>query len=185
MGILKKDFQYKIVKNFIQQREVEIGLHYILLMHKRNFNNFDQGQCKQAETVLTGDSFTDTLLMQKKGELEKLSGLQLLPTYAFSRVYNYDSVLEKHKDRPSCEVSISIMWGSDGTPWPLKMGKEEINMSPGDAVLYAGCDIEHSRNNFTGDYHVQTFLHYVDKNGPHTEWLFDKREPYDIPELQL
>ena len=36
----------------------------------------------------------------------------------------------------------------------------------GDGVVYKGCDIEHWRNEFEGDWHAQTFLHYVNKNGP-------------------
>jgi hypothetical protein len=40
-----------------------------------------------------------------------------------------------------------------------------INLEPGDAAIYSGCEIEHWREEFKGDWHAQTFLHYVDKNG--------------------
>ena len=56
----------------------------------------------------------------------------------------------------------------------------EINMEPGDAAIYLGCEIEHWREEFKGDWHAQTFLHYVDKNGINKEWFKDKRQIYGI-----
>jgi len=35
--------------------------------------------------------------------------------------------------------------------------------------------VEHWREEFKGDWHAQTFLHYVDKNGPNQQWARDKR----------
>jgi hypothetical protein len=53
-------------------------------------------------------------------------------------------------------------------------------MEPGDAAIYLGCEIEHWREEFKGDWHAQTFLHYVDKNGQNKEWAKDKRLLYGI-----
>jgi hypothetical protein len=44
--------------------------------------------------------------------------------------------------------------------------------------VYRGCEVEHWREEFRapqGSYHVQVFLHYVDANGPYSEFKFDKR----------
>jgi ribonucleotide reductase beta subunit family protein with ferritin-like domain len=52
-------------------------------------------------------------------------------------------------------------------------------MKPGDIVVYRGVDLEHSRKEFTppaDDWHVQAFFHYVDSNGPYSEYLYDQRE---------
>jgi hypothetical protein len=51
-------------------------------------------------------------------------------------------------------------------------------MEPGDAAIYLGCEVEHWREEFKGDWHAQTFLHYVDKNGLNKEWFKDKRLIY-------
>ena len=40
--------------------------------------------------------------------MEKATGLKLFPTYTYFRVYKNGDVLEKHKDRPSCEISVSL-----------------------------------------------------------------------------
>jgi PKHD-type hydroxylase len=55
------------------------------------------------------------------------------------------------------------------------MGKRSVFQSPGDGVLYRGCDIEHSRPEFTGDEYVQVFLHYVDSEGPYKNYVYDQK----------
>lgn len=182
MGTLKKDFKFTIVKNFLSQEEREIGLYYLLNSHKKNITLFDISN-NNMDTHLYGDSFTDTILMRKLNLMQKETNLELIPTYSFSRVYSFNSDLKPHKDRPSCEVSATIMWGSCGTSWPIYMDGKKCEMSPGDAVIYLGCELEHYRENFEGDWHAQSFIHYVDKNGPYKEYAYDKRCFYTGPEI--
>jgi hypothetical protein len=174
MGSIKQ-FKYKLIKNFLTQEEVEIGSYYFNLLHKRNMSDFDLHQSNNLDSQFYGDSFTDTILMKKLNLVEKESGLDLFPTYSYTRVYTFNSDLKKHKDRPSCEISISTMWCSDGTKWPIYMDNNPLEMNPGDAVIYAGCEVEHWRNSFEGDYHIQSFLHYVDQNGIYKDFKYDKR----------
>jgi hypothetical protein len=50
-------------------------------------------------------------------------------------------------------------------------------LNPGDAVIYKGCEVTHWRRKLAkGLINVQFMLHYVDKNGPYTEYKFDGRE---------
>tara|TARA_Y100000356_G_scaffold118678_1_gene109823 strand:+ start:1042 stop:1389 length:348 start_codon:yes stop_codon:yes gene_type:complete len=107
--------------------------------------------------------------------MEKETGLELLPTYAFWRMYTKNAVLEKHTDRPSCEISVTVHIDSDKTPWPIYIDGNPVETKPGDAVIYLGCELEHWRDSFKGDWHAQTFLHYVDKNGPNKDYYMDKR----------
>jgi hypothetical protein len=81
-------------------------------------------------------------------------------------VYYVNADLKKHKDRPSCEISVTVMIGSDETSWPIFMNGTEINWNLEMLQYILGCEIEHWREEFKGDWHAQTFLHYVDKNGP-------------------
>lgn len=187
MGILKKDFKFKVVKNFLSKEEIEIGRHYFLLSHKLNNNmekrDFHQNNNGDSTFSHANGIFGDVMLMKKLERVEQETGLSLLPTYAFTRVYSYNAELVPHKDRPSCEVSVTTMWGSCGTPWPIFMDGNECHMEAGDAVIYLGCELEHYRKNFEGDWHCQTFLHYVDKNGPYVDWKFDKRTFFNNPEV--
>jgi len=175
MGVLKKDFKYKIVKNFLSADEIALGEYYLLLKHKKNISNFDFVQSNNLDSYFHADNFTETILINKLNRMEKETGLKLIPTYSFSRVYSYNANLEKHKDRPSCEVSATIMWGSDGVSWSIFMDGTKCEMQPGDAVIYLGCEIEHWREPFEGDYHIQSFLHYVDANGSYKDYAYDKK----------
>ena len=103
--------------------------------------------------------------------VEEIVGEELLPTYAYARLYSNGDVLEKHTDRPACEVSVTIQLGrSHHYAWPIYMGGMRFDMAEGDGVIYKGCDIEHWRDKCDGPegyYSGQVFLHYVLKNGKH------------------
>lgn len=104
----------------------------------------------------------------------------LEPTYSYFRAYRRGDVLPRHKDRPSCEFSVSLSLGYEGAEdWPLWVkgtdGEAPASLRPGDGVIYRGTEIEHWREAFAGDSAAQVFLHYVDQAGPHAAWRFDKR----------
>ena len=177
MGTIK-DFKYKLIKNFLTQEEIKLLTDYCRIKHRLNFDSFDFQQNDNGDTFFYGDPLMESLMINKLDLMQKETGLELLCTYAFWRMYTRNADLKKHKDRSSCEISVTVMIGSDGTPWPIYMEDTEINMQPGDAVIYLGCEIEHWREEFKGDWHAQTFLHYVDKNGLNKEWFKDKRMLY-------
>jgi hypothetical protein len=125
--------------------------------------------------------------------IRKLTGLDLLPTYAYTRVYQRGDTLRVHADRDACEHSLSLTLGySDGIDWPLDMGLERLelpipildtfqgmqhislSMRPGDAVLYRGVQRAHGRlmpNPNRWSAHM--FLHWVERNGPFSHCAFD------------
>jgi hypothetical protein len=175
MGSLKKDFKYKLVKNFLTKDEQILLRNYCIIRHKKNFTDFDLIQNHNGDSKFYTDPLMDSLLVNKVSLMEKETGLKLFPTYSFWRMYSELADLKKHKDRPSCEVSVTVMIDSDGTKWPIFMQGVEINLEPGDAVIYLGCELEHWRDEFKGDWHAQTFLHYVDVNGPYADYKYDRR----------
>ena len=118
-----------------------------------------------------GDPATDSILICKLDLMQKETGMELLPTYSFWRMYTYLADLKKHKDRPSCEISVTVKINSCGEPWPIFIEGKKIDLENGDGLIYKGCENEHWREEFQGDWHSQVFLHYVNKNGPHKEWL--------------
>ena len=183
MGSLEKN-KYKVIKNFLSKEEIELAKKYILIRHRQNSTKFDKNQNNNGDTMFYQDPFTEALLYSKLKLMENKTKLKLFPTYSFSRVYTYNSELTPHKDRPSCEISVTIMFGSDGTKWPIYMKDTPIELLPGDACIYLGCEIEHSRKHFTGDWHAQAFLHYVNQNGPNTKYKFDGKQPSLHPTLQ-
>ena len=128
-----------------------------------------------------GDFMMDLLLMSLQPDIEKASGLALYPTYSYLRIYKLGDTLAKHTDRPSCEISVTLCLGFEAEKsWPIwiegPLRASSVVLAAGDALLYRGTEHSHWREAFEGRRLAQAFLHYVDRNGPHTEWKFDKRK---------
>ena len=107
--------------------------------------------------------------------MEEETGLKLSPTYGYSRVYTFGAVLDKHKDRHACEISVTVMIGSSGEEWPIYMDGTPVHLQAGDAAVYLGCKVSHWRDEFQGDHQLQTFLHYVDADGKNKNYYMDQR----------
>lgn len=128
------------------------------------------------------------LLCEKTQEVSSILEETVLPTYAYSRVYFKDSVLEKHTDRDACEISLTVHLNGD-KQWPIFIktptGEERsVVLNPGDAMLYLGKIAEHWRNSFDGDHYTQVFLHYVRSRGDCVYAYFDKKRENPEEESQ-
>jgi hypothetical protein len=125
----------------------------------------------------------DDLQKQLLPKLEKLLDLKLFKTYNYSRIYQKDAILKMHKDRAACEISLTLNIGYDKKPWDIWITDYEENphkaiLNPGDALVYHGCDLWHWRGKFKGKWQIQSFLHYVDAEGPykaHKNDMINKR----------
>lgn len=138
-------------------------------------------QCPKSQAVHGHPTF-DKLLEDLLPHFETASGLKLLPTYSYARLYAPGEELKKHTDRPACEISATVTLGFDGKVWPIFMDGHAVNMKVGDAVLYRGQEVEHWRGEYTqGEWQAQVFLHYVDANGPHKDEKYDGREALGKP----
>ena len=128
------------------------------------------------------DPLTEILLETLQPKVEQATGLSLLPTYSFCRVYVEGEELTPHIDRPSCEISVSINIAKLGKNSKIYMRSETKNdsyeLNIGDAIIYKGCEVVHWRKKFEpGMLNVQIMLHYVISDGKNMEYKFDKR-PY-------
>lgn len=175
----KNNFLY--VPNFISQERAH-SLNYWLLDERDAGRLLDDPRKNYG---LYGKSYQNAvpfleLLCEKRNEVSDLIEESVLPTYSFCIVYSSNSQLIRHLDRPACEISLSIHLGGDAE-WPIFIKKpsgEEVpfKLNPGDAVIYRGCIAEHWREEFTGEYYSQVFLHYVRSYGPNVWTYFDKRQ---------
>jgi hypothetical protein len=134
---------------------------------------------------LYAEPLTEKLLLDLLPRIEEFAGLLLHPTYSYLRVYSRGDILKRHLDRPACEVSVTLNLGCEAdAPWPLWLevpaGVRSVPLEPGSALLYRGTECPHWREPFSGELAAQAMLHYVDKNGPHAEWKYDKRESLGI-----
>ena len=182
---------YEIVREFISEELANFLWGYFELNAYNKIKNLiedsDQ-QVKNADAIY-GDPAFDHLAAISILKVQEITNKILLPTYTYGRLYREGADLKKHKDRPSCEHSVSLTLGEDVIePWPLmfKDFQGEVGgayLKPGDAVIYRGIELEHWREPFKGNRQGQIFLHYVDKNGPHSEFIYDKRKFLGLPSV--
>ena len=148
-----------------------------------------------------GDWVMETLLMYMIPIMKQRTGMELIPTYSYTRLYEKGNKLRRHKDRPSCEVSTTLHLGGD--EWPIFIDpsgadfvideyKEihrpgapkgvRVDLKVGDMLIYSGCDLEHWREPFQGNVCSQVFLHYNHANGPFAKTnMLDQRPILGIP----
>ena len=215
-----KQNKYQVIKQAISYDLANFCFNYLLL--KRDAANFMYSNNIIADTGMWGtwkdaqvpgvyshyaDPVMETLLMKVLPVMKEQTGLDLIPTYSYTRVYTKGSILWRHKDRPSCEISTTLNLG--GEMWPIYIdptgqnnilksqytnkGEEcivkkgahpgnRVDLEPGDMLVYSGCELEHWRNEFIGDICAQVFLHYNHRNGPFAEKnKFDNRPLLGIP----
>ena len=176
LEIIKNNYLY--VPGFITDDEAQL-LAKEFKEYCKKFNIQGDPQAPNSHAIYNFLPFVK-LLVKKISHVNELLGEEVLPTYTYARVYKNGSVLERHRDRPACEISFTINLEKD-TDWPLYFqrpdnSEAQVELTPGDAVLYLGCQADHWRNKFEGKEHVQLFLHYVRANGPRSWAFFDKKQ---------
>lgn len=118
-------------------------------------------------------------------KIEEAVGMKLYPTYSYARIYYKGSELQKHFDRESSEITVSLCLQKD-VDWPLYVKNEQgvvhsIDLDVGDLGIYSGRKHEHWREPSTGERQIQAFLQYVDVNGT-SSWLkWDTRPVLGMP----
>ena len=166
-------------------------------MGTRTDNQIPGAYSKYADWVM------ETLLMYMIPIMKAKTGLELIPTYTYTRLYEKGNILHRHKDRPSCEVSTTLHLGGD--EWPIFLdptgadnilsGREtttvvkpgapkgvRVDLKVGDMLIYSGCELEHWREPFQGNVCSQVFLHYNHANGPFAKTnLLDGRPVLGVP----
>ena len=194
---------YKIINNAISKELAGFIYDYFLIKRRVARKLFDDGYIsldtpdfgvwsdKQIPNTYShyADIVMETLLEKIKPVMEKNTGLKVLPTYTYARIYKKGDILKRHKDRPSCEISTTINLGGDS--WPIYLepsgekGKEgvKVNLNPGDMLIYRGCELEHWREAFEGDNCGQVFLHYNDANSSEGQKnIYDGRPFIGLPQ---
>jgi hypothetical protein len=128
-----------------------------------------------------GDIAMETLLLHLKPRFEKYTQTKLSPNYSYTRAYISGSILEKHRDRDACQISATINLGGD--TWPIYVHDGyEVNLNPGDALVYKGAEVDHWRNKFTGQSCYQVFLHYNSiESGNTISPIYDNRPMLGVP----
>ena len=151
------------IKNFFSDNEIKIIQRYCY--NKLDANKDYEIDPQSFSPAWYNDPLMDSLLYLKLPKVELESKLKLFPTYSYWRYYVYGATLDKHTDRPACEISVTACIKKYDN-WPIIVENKSIELEEGDAILYNGCEEEHWRPGvYEGEGIAQVFFHYVDKNG--------------------
>ena len=207
---ISKDLAIFVANYFGMQKQV-----YDTCLRQRYISPFEQilgfyekedGQIPHTYSQYSNIAM-ETLLLKCQPIMEKATGLKLYPAYTYARIYKKGDILERHKDRFSCEISTTMNLGGDD--WPIylnpnpeagnvygeKYGEHgiqhyaptkdkgiKVDLKPGDMLVYSGCELEHWREKFKGKECVQVFLHYNNrKTKGAKDNMFDKRPHLGLP----
>jgi len=190
-----KKNKYQVIKSAISKELADFCYQYFLNKREVARHMFDErfisqfteyfGVWNDEQIPETYSHYADivmeTLLQKVKPIMEKESGLNLIETYSYARIYKKGDELIRHKDRYSCEISTTMNLGGDD--WPIFLEPDiKVNLSQGDMLIYRGCDLEHWREPFEGEDCAQVFLHYNDASSKDAEQnKFDGRPFIGLP----
>ena len=126
-----KKNKYQVIRGAISKEVAEIAYRYLQISadadywmlsngvtHESNklIGNFNDSQVPNSYAKY-GDRLMETLLVKTIAVMQKKTGLKLIPTYSYTRLYRTGNILRRHKDRPSCEISTTLNLGGD--QWPI------------------------------------------------------------------
>ena len=210
-----KTKKYQVIKGALSKELSNFVFNYMMLqrdavdfmMKNNKVNPVNPFMGNRTDRQVPGayskyaDWVMETLLQYMRPIMKAKTGMDLVPTYSYTRLYEKGNILRRHKDRPSCEISTTLHLGGD--PWPIFMDPSgadfvidevkqtikpgapkgvRVDLKVGDMLIYSGCDLEHWREPFEGNVCSQVFLHYNHANGPFAKTnLFDKRPLLGVP----
>jgi hypothetical protein len=136
-------------------------------------NHFARGPVKMIYQPDSAKSTSEKICDYLQNHLN----LELCPTFWYSTQYYNGAFMLVHRDRPACEISVSLNISGDML-WDLYLKDKNdcvhgYKTPPGDAVLYSGSELLHWRTHYEGQCYTQAFFNYVTKDGPNTRFSHD------------
>lgn len=181
--LFEKD-KYFALKSGLSKETIKLVTQYALFDEMQRFTPEAEGLQVPGTHSKYADPMMESILLFLLPRVEEYTGLDLYPTYSYYRVYRSGDQLHHHTDRPACEVSLTLSFEYDyknknDYKWPIYINGTPIYLEPGEMAIYRGCELYHWREKFQvpeDSFHVQVFLHYVDKNGSNADLKYDKRD---------
>ena len=170
---------FLFVPNFISQERAQVLSQNFFILERDNGCVKDE-QAPHSSAIYNFKPFLE-LLCEKTNQVSSLIEETVLPTYTYARIYKNGEILARHRDRPACEISLTVHISGDAS-WSIGIQKPsgeevDLDLQQGDAMLYLGCTADHWRSTpFSGQNYSQVFLHYVRSNGPNAWAYFDKKQ---------
>jgi hypothetical protein len=182
-GVLNPDLCRVLAREFRMLRDTTYYLKKVDRRRKFAFNDEAVKNCFVWYSNLGFESLQEEIL---RPLVEKRIKDKVFSSYSYARIYYKGAEMQKHVDRLSCEISLSVCIDSDGTKWPLTLtdrsGRRlDVDQKPGDVLLYAGTELPHWREKYFGQEQVQAFFHFVRQKGKYRTYKYDLRPMLGLP----
>ena len=126
-----KTKKYQVIKGALSKELTNFIFNYMMLqrdavdfmMKNNKVNPANPFMGNRVDQQVPGayskyaDWVMETLLMFMIPIMKEKTGMDLVPTYSYTRLYEKGDILKRHKDRSSCEVSTTLHLGGD--EWPI------------------------------------------------------------------
>src|SRR5437588_12913354 len=100
-----REKRYLVAKGLLPPVLLEyLKVYYGILLADGRFGR--DTQCPSSLS-LAGDPALDAVLEWIRPKLSQLVGFSVAPTYSYTRRYTKGDVLERHRDRAACEISVT------------------------------------------------------------------------------
>jgi hypothetical protein len=187
---------FEVVRSFINPQTMNLLKHEYHTLLDLLFEN--QTYSEQSIKFPTGEVltcfnwyspvFTESLSKLLQNKVEEIVEKKLVPTYSMVRTYKTGDELYKHRDRPSCQYSVTMPILTS-INWPIyitdrKNVNRKVYLNEGDMLVYDGF-LEHWREKYEGEKHTQCFLHWVDVNGKYKYLKYDGRANLALPMVKI
>ena len=169
--------KYFVVRDAIPKDFLELFNYYysIKFFIKRDFecsigtiSTPNPDSVQPASIFSYADSLSESLLLKMLPDMRNITGIkELEPTYSYTRMYEKGQYLIKHRDRKSCQYSVTLPMASyDERTWTIYLDDNAVELNLGDLLVYKGCEALHWREPCESPYHIQAHLHYVNSADP-------------------
>jgi hypothetical protein len=161
------------------------------LLKEENPNNVSFEHATRRSSSIYCDSVGLATLESLSDVISLIMKTEVLPSYVYTRKYPKGSRLVSHKDRASCEISVtlSLFDSNPAATQNLYLSDKDqadsepedvvsVPMSTGDALVFFGSEetsdgLYHWRDTLESDFVLQSFLHYVRKEGNFNENAYE------------
>jgi len=116
------------IKEFLPQQILNLAYSYSIIKFS-NEKQLMKGFDIQSNSLIGvySDYLMETLLDMSTPVVEQNVNKKLWPTYSYLRIYDKDSDLKIHRDRPSCEYTVALCLGAEpiNQPYEIFVGEED------------------------------------------------------------
>lgn len=156
-----KNWNPKIIAGVLEEKALselksysqKVLLRPEMLIHCHTFQRF----------ALHNSAYLEKMHQQLTPLMQKETGRELQPTYAYLSLYGNKGYCPPHRDHHRCQWTLDLCVSQD-QEWPLFVEDKKFLLKENDALIYSGTDQLHWRERIHTNGHCNlVFFHFKEK----------------------